>query len=248
MGHLYLSFWLNLGMADLYPWMFDDAHDASILISFSGNWCRDVFVGLFVLVWHVRAATVQIWPFCGLKSDPTASLIPRPLLARIQSTFPVFHQLVPIFQLNYPLLSNIPSASPIICMSLGYSRKCYSHPFSSCSIFQHLKSSRPAKKSPPFSPIFFLARGKRRVAASTVLPRPWRNGRRTTSWPKRCQATWQNPNGLMLCVYQCHTKHQHFGDGLYYTTHCNPFMVILGMLYFWVKKTLPHYASRWPCQ
>ena len=165
MGHLYyarvvLSFWLNLGMADLYPWMFDDAHDASILISFSGNWCRDVFVGLFVLVWHVRAATVQIWPFCGLKSDPTASLIPRPLLARIQSTFPVFHQLVPIFQLNYPLLSNIPSASPIICMSLGYSRKCYSHPFSSCSIFQHLKSSRPAKKSPPFSPIFFWREAK----------------------------------------------------------------------------------------
>ena len=39
-----------------------------------------------------------------------------------------------------------------------------------------------------------------------------------------------------VSVYQCHTKHQHFGDGLYYTTHCNPFMVILGMLYFWVKK------------
>jgi hypothetical protein len=51
-----------------------------------------------------------------------------------------------------------------------------------------------------------------------------------------------------VSVYQCHTKHQHFGDGLYYTTHCNPFMVILGMLYFWVKKSLPHYASRWPCQ
>ena len=69
------------------------------------------------------------------------------------------------------------------------------------------------------------------MAASTVLPRPWPNGRPTTSWPKRCLATWPNPTNLRWgpVPYKTPAVSSSWGwfiHGLYMvyttTTNCDP--------------------------
>ena len=112
-------------------------------------WCtRCLYIEQFF--WQLmqschRTNLTSLWAKIGSNSQPHP---------KVSSHFwhafsPLFQFFISWFPFSSPWIihsSQIPSASPIIWMSLGYSRKCYSHPFGSCSIFQHLKSSRSAKK------------------------------------------------------------------------------------------------------